>query len=116
MQDILEKSIVKYLLGVLMEDLQKVACKVYAVLLDNKEARDCDRLLLTKIWVRETKAESVADFLLELVQGKLTHFESIRRVRQKLQEQHVDLRGDKYETRHGMQGEVCEQLSFFDLW
>ena len=99
-----------------MEDLQKVACKVYAVLTDMPEFRDCDRSLVAYIWAKESNAQSFDDFLLDLVQGKVTHFESIRRMRQKIQEQHVGLRGKRYESRHRMEGAVCEQLSFFDLW
>jgi hypothetical protein len=86
------------------------------MLTDRPECRDCDRMLVSYIWNKESGAGSVEDFLIELVQGKLTHFESIRRMRQKLQEKHEGLRGLKYESRHGMEAVVCEQLSFFDRW
>lgn len=38
--------------------------------------------------------------LTEIANGNLTHFESVRRVRSKLQEQEESLRGEKYEQRH----------------
>jgi hypothetical protein len=99
-----------------MDDFTQVACKVYGVLLEVPKARDCDRLLLSTIWARETRANNVDEFLDELEKGYLTHFESIRRMRQKIQEYHVGLRGNKYDSRHGMEGAICEQLSFFDMW
>ncbi len=99
-----------------MDDLKQVACKVYGVLTDFPEFRDCDRALVAYIWNKESKAGNLEEFLIELVSGKLTHFESIRRMRQKLQEHHAGLRGQKYESRHGMEGAICEQLSFFDMW
>lgn len=99
-----------------MDDLRHIAYKVYAVLTDLPETRDNDRILLAYIWAKESRAGTVEEFLTELVEGDLTHFESIRRIRQKIQEQHVALRGEKYESRHGYEGAVCEQLSFFDMW
>ena len=38
--------------------------------------------------------------LTEIAKGEITHFESVRRVRSKLQEQDQSLRGEKYEQRH----------------
>ena len=39
------------------------------------------------------------DFLTRLANGELAHFESVRRLRQKLQEQVPELRGANYEKR-----------------
>jgi hypothetical protein len=38
--------------------------------------------------------------LTEIAKGEITHFESVRRVRSKLQEQDETLRGEKYAERH----------------
>lgn len=97
-------------------DFEKSAVKVYAMLMDNEATRDNDRLLPQQIWMKESKANSLEDFFQELVNGDLSHPESLRRMRQKIQEKHPKLRGEKYEARHGMKANVCQQLSFFDNW
>lgn len=97
-------------------DLQQVAVKVYSLLTDKPLCRDDDRLLLIEIWIRETQAEDLAGFFNEMLEGSLSHPESIRRMRQKLQEKHPALRGDKYDARHGMEANFCQQLTFFDKW
>lgn len=97
-------------------DLQQAACKVFSILTDIPATRDCDRLLLVEIWSRESQAKDVAGFMNELLEGSLSHPESIRRMRQKIQEKHQSLRGDKYDARHGMEANICQQLTFFDKW
>ena len=97
-------------------DFQTAALKVFSILTDNEEARDNDLILLVEIWGKESTAPNVDGFLTEIKEGKLTHFETIRRMRQKLQEKHPTLRGKCYETRHNMEGAVCSQLTFFDKW
>ncbi len=97
-------------------DLKSVGLKVYSILTDFPDARDDDRLLLIHIWSRETNASDMESFFMEMLDGKISHFESVRRMRQKLQEQHPNLRGSKWDARHGMEGSICEQLTFFDLW
>ena len=97
-------------------DLQQAAVKVFSILTDNEACRDDDRLLLQIIWAKETKASSLEEFFKELTSGAISHFESIRRMRQKIQEKHPALRGSKYEARHGMEANICQQLTFFDHW
>jgi hypothetical protein len=97
-------------------DLKLVAYKVLSLLTDNPECRDNDRLLIAEIWSKETKSTTVQEFLLELIQGNLSNCESIRRMRQKIQERHPYLRGEKWDIRHKMEGAICQQLSFFDKW
>ncbi len=97
-------------------DLKAVGCKVFSVLTDIPECRDDDKLLLAQIWQRETQASSVGDFFAELMSGKLSHAETITRMRRKLQEKHSSLRGEAWEVRHNMEGAMCTQLTFFDLW
>lgn len=80
------------------------------------EARDDDKMLLVEIWSRESKAKDVVGLFNEILEGNLSHFESIRRMRQNIQENHPLLRGEKWEIRHQMEGSICEQLTFFDKW
>jgi hypothetical protein len=95
-------------------DLPTVGCKVFAVLTENPATRDDDELLLSVIWSKESKAQDMPSFFIELVEGTLSHFESVRRTRQKIQEHHPSLRGEKWEDRHKMEAVICEQLTFFD--
>lgn len=97
-------------------DLQQAGYKVLSMLTDNIQCRDDDRMLIQQIWMKETKANTLEDFFQELVNGDISHFESIRRMRQKIQEKHPSLRGEKYEARHGMEANICEQLTFFNMW
>lgn len=97
-------------------DLQAVACKVYSILTDVPATRDDDKLLLIEIWSKESKAKDIAGLFNELMEGTISHFESIRRMRQKIQEKHPALRGDKWDVRHQMEGAICQQLTFFDKW
>jgi hypothetical protein len=97
-------------------NLQAVACKVYAILTENLSARDDDKLLLVEIWSKESKSLDMNGFFKELVEGNLSHPESIRRMRQKIQEKHPNLRGEKWDVRHNMEGAICQQLTFFDIW
>lgn len=97
-------------------NFQQVACKVYAILTDHPDTRDNDRSLLVHIWGKESQANTSEGLFKEILDGTLSHFESIRRMRQKIQEKHPALRGDKWDVRHSMEGPVCDQLDFFDKW
>ncbi len=97
-------------------DLQQAGYKVFSVLTDNPATRDDDRLLLQQIWLKESKAHTLEEFLMELVNGDLSNAESLTRMRRKIQEKHPALRGEKYDVRHGMEAVVCNQLTFFDAW
>jgi hypothetical protein len=66
--------------------------------------------------MKESKANSLEEFMIELANGDLSNAESLTRMRRKIQEKHPALRGDKYDARHGMEANVCQQLSFFDNW
>lgn len=94
--------------------LKAVFLKVHSLLKDNPLTRDDDRLLMKEIWSQESKSSTLEEFFEEFLSGKLSHPESIRRVRQKIQENNPKLRGDKWESRHRVQGLVITQLTFFD--
>lgn len=69
--------------------------------------RDDDRRLTASVWAKVVRKQlgldinkiSGFEFLTLYSQGELPHAESIRRTRQKLQENHPNLRGSKYEER-----------------
>jgi hypothetical protein len=87
-------------------------------LLTNKEhLRDNDQALIANIWWRELvtqgKDKSTAFELLKVFsEGKLSNPESIRRSRQKIQEEQPELRGESYRARHREQDNVKEQLGY----
>ena len=85
------------------------------ILTHEPETRDNDHLLQLKVWSEQlpklrNKNTSFWDFALIYKDGKLASSESIRRCRQKLQELHPHLRGEKYKERHAEQSNVKNQL------
>lgn len=80
---------------------QSLKTLVAAYLHNYPELRDNDYRLIANIWKEEVNYNdmSAEDFLRAFSKGKLSHPESIRRIRQKLQEKDIYLRGKKYEER-----------------
>ena len=79
--------------------------------------RDNDFKLLANVWHKHFTNLGIdpgmhsASFLLAmLAEGKLPNSESVRRIRQKLQEEFKDLRGVNYAKRHNQKKKVKEQL------
>jgi hypothetical protein len=79
--------------------------------------RDNDFKLLANVWHKhitnlgiDSKNYTAHNLLLMLAEGKLPNSESVRRIRQKLQEEFKDLRGTNYTKRHNHTGKVKEQL------
>jgi len=72
------------------------------------ETKDCDLKLTARYWA---KFDNCSDFISQLYNGNLTHFESIRRMRQRLQQDNEDLRGLRYKTRKNkLEKEVRELI------
>lgn len=70
------------------------------------ETRDCDLRLTSMYW---RIFDNCSDVLNELYNGNITHFESIRRMRQRLQQDNEDLRGTRYKVRkYKLEKEVRE--------
>lgn len=85
------------------------------VLTRRADLRDCDNSLISHIWWREAEAQgidlekiSAFQFLKHLKAKDFTSHESIRRSRQKVQEQHAETRGQKYLERQAKAQEVKE--------
>lgn len=89
--------------------------KVKQHLLNHPILRDSDFKLIAFVWADEIDdlSKMSATTLLELLgNGKLTNPESIRRVRQKLQAENPDLRGDIYWGRQTEQKKVKDDLEY----
>jgi hypothetical protein len=96
-----------------MQYLNKTNTELVKILLEkHPHLRDNDNKLLANIWyIRSEKLdEGAMDFLNTIAEGKLPSSESIRRVRQKLQELNPKLRGKLYNKRHKMQTQVKQEL------
>lgn len=78
--------------------------------------RDHDAALVVSCIIRKLGSKRVAsmsalDLLIEMEEGRLPHFESIRRTRQMLQRDHPELRGKKYQERNGvMEQEIRDEI------
>lgn len=96
----------------------EVKQRVRNILETNKEARDCDRLLISIIWEKEFRDTygnpdyyDARTFFDELKEGLFTSSETIRRCRQRLQEENESLRGLKYKQRKQLGEEVRQSIS-----
>jgi hypothetical protein len=77
--------------------------------------RDDDALLIADIWreeLAELGAKSVYDVLNAIARRMVTSPESIRRSRQKLQQEYWYLRGKVYQLRMEKQEEVLKELGY----
>ena len=95
----------------------EVKQRVKSILEVNKDAKDCDRTLLALIWTQDVKdlyienGLDAPDFLRMLASGELTSSETVRRCRQRLQEENESLRGYKYKLRKQLGEEVRATIS-----
>ncbi len=75
--------------------------RVLKLLNEDPRTRDSDELLTATIWYQECDKEMTAfGFLMNYSKRMYTSAESIRRCRQKLQEEYQGLRGKNYMARH----------------
>ncbi len=86
-----------------LERLKTSRQRVEFILKIRVDSRDNDNLLLALYWWYEVGDElenmSGEDLLKHLAKGSLTNPETIRRVRQKIQEECAELRGESYKER-----------------
>ena len=85
--------------------------KIRTLLETNLETRDNDNLLISLIWESELNHNNLATFFEDFKNGKHTSSESIRRARQKLQEQNEELRGVTYNDRQRKGHEVRQTIN-----
>jgi len=85
------------------------------LLIKHQELRDNDSQLILNVWAKQRpdlteETTRFKDFAILFREGLLASTESIRRVRQKMQEEHPELRGKKYNQRHEHQDSIKEEL------
>jgi len=84
-------------------------------LINSTKMRDDDALLMADIWrqeLAELGAKSVYDVLNAIAGRMVTSPESIRRSRQKVQQDYPNLRGTVYNQRHAKEIEVLKELGY----
>ena len=77
--------------------------------------RDDDALLMADIWreqLEQMGAKSMYDVLNAIAGRMVTSPESIRRSRQKVQQDNSNLRGNVYNQRHAKEEEVLKELGY----
>ena len=90
---------------------KKLKERVKELLVNQIDTRDNDNSLISQIWLDEGVPVNSIDFLIKYSKGGFTSAESIRRARQKLQEEHENLRGDKYNERQRKGEEVRQTIN-----
>lgn len=99
-----------------IENLTTIKDKVEILLKNQPHLRDDDNKLISNFYYfeigRQTIQEmSAMDFLSILSKGHLTPPESIRRCRQKLQEENPELRGGSFKERQKRGSEMRSQIN-----
>lgn len=97
-------------------NIVKIIPTVKELLMFQPVTRDNDEMLILKVWaeqVHELRSRNYKyiDFARLFVGGRLHKPESIRRTRQKLQEEFPELRGKSYHARHNHQQSVKDQIN-----
>ena len=101
----------------LIREMSLVKDRVKALLVTYPHLRDSDNKLIATIWRSElfhkgvrAKGITAEDFLFIYSEGKISNAETIRRVRQKLQEENPDLRGTVNEARKEQAEDVRKNI------
>ena len=92
--------------------------EITKILTEQPYIRDRDNSLIALVWQKEIanlenfdyESLSAKDLLLIFSCDLLTSPESIRRTRQKIQQENPNLRGEKYKARHKEQEQVKQEL------
>lgn len=103
----------------MIQKLKSIQQTVKRILEIHPATRDNDRLLMIKVWaVQNPKIKSYNTYLLvtwakDFIKGEYADPESIRRTRQKLQENNANLRGESYYRRKDLQDDTRKEIT---LW
>tara|TARA_R110002020_G_scaffold373184_1_gene584623 strand:+ start:82 stop:393 length:312 start_codon:yes stop_codon:yes gene_type:complete len=103
-----------------MIKLKQTKKKITKLLMDNKHLRDNDYKLLANVWHYEMRKAGINPetltaygFLKLFTEQKFSHPESVRRSRAKLQEEHPELRGIKYNKRKQNAEKIKNEINNF---
>lgn len=96
--------------------MNQIKSSVKKLLTTRPELRDDDNRLIANIYLEEAggivalQKMTALEFLGQFSKGTFSNTESIRRVRQKLQEDYPELRGNKYENRKKLGDDVSTEI------
>lgn len=99
-------------------NILKTSTAVKQLLIKYPECRDSDEKLILNVWALEEpdlKEFSFVKFSELFLKGKFANTESIRRSRQKIQQEIPSLRGLNYKAKQEHQEDVKEQLKDLSL-
>ena len=101
----------------LIREMSLVKDRVKALLEKHPHLRDSDNKLIATVWKYDVIKMDLShyrisgyDFLVLYAENKLTNAETIRRVRQKIQEENPDLRGTVNEARQEQGESVRKEI------
>jgi hypothetical protein len=101
----------------LIREMSLVKDRVKALLSDYPHLRDSDNKLIANIWAQDLKKMGLGSvdtrafyFLSLYADGLLTNAETIRRVRQKIQEENPELRGTVNDLRREQGESVRKEI------
>jgi len=91
----------------MLTKIKSIKNTVERILRDEPETRDNDRLLMLKVWAVQNPhirfhGYTFISFAKDFIKAGYADPESIRRARQKLQEENEALRGKSYRLRHDL--------------
>lgn len=99
-----------------IEKFKDTQIAVYQLLVKHPHLRDSDSRLVASYHTYEMGGKQVClstsayDYMMAVIEGKLTNAESITRARRKVQETHADLRGKNYAERKSAEAKVRENI------
>jgi hypothetical protein len=100
----------------MLKKMNQIKTSVKNLLTKRPELRDDDNRLIANIYLEEAggivalQNMSALQFLGEFSKGTFSNTESIRRVRQKLQEDNPELRGNKYQNRKKLGEDISTEI------
>ena len=101
--------------------LLKVKKRVENFLTNYPHLRDNDEKLIANIWTQDLMAKGVdikkisaMHLMTRFAEGQLTNPESVRRTRQKIQQNNENLRGKSYKERGNKQEVIVNELEEID--
>jgi hypothetical protein len=87
---------------------------VKKILVEMPATRDSDILLMEEVWNRQINSQvSLKKFFVLLKKKIIANPETIRRCRQKIQQENKKLRGETYKFRQKLEKETRSQIKFF---
>lgn len=92
-----------------LQTMNQIKLIVHRLLEEQPSLRDNDNLLMSTIWKQQS---NILNFFHRFESGRLHSPESIRRARQKLQEENEHLRGELYDVRQKKQIKVKQELGY----